>query len=334
MRWGLTAAVGLTDAGTQSPNHATDQQQIGELLDAVGLPAGGTSLSLLPPIEDGTASRELCAAIRGFQEIQGLTADSRVDVGGATWRRLVGLVAPGEEPPGRVPLLLSAADLEVLELPRQASGLPALTYTVRGKPVAVFIGPGVRVELSVTGPLKVDWSGAYPLACEIAPDLAALEAAVASGVARTIGGVALDQLCSRLKIESRAAIGAMFAAVSVRVGLDGTVQLGGSIGDEQGFTSIAFDEAERAVIYTMTRRVLRTHPVTGGAVQISGDLAIELKIITQDGSEASVVAALIAVAAVAVVLLPVAEWAAGSEFVSGLGTGVRQILIRLLPATP
>ncbi|MFD0599460.1 hypothetical protein ACFQZ4_49985 [Catellatospora coxensis] len=198
----------------------------------------------------------------------------------------------------------------------------------------MFTGPGVRVELSVTGPLKVDWSGAYPLACEIAPDLAALEAALASGVARTVGGVVLDQLCSRLKAESRVAIGDMFAAVTVRLGLDGTPQLGGSIGDEQGFNSVAVDPVERAVIYTGTRRILRTHPVTGGAVQLSGDIALELKIIMTDGEEASVVTALLALAVAAVVLLPVAAWAAGSELTSGLGAGVRQILIRLLPATP
>ncbi|MFD0599459.1 hypothetical protein ACFQZ4_49980 [Catellatospora coxensis] len=124
MRWGLTDAVGLTDAGTQSPNHATDQQQIGELLDAVGLPAGGTSLDLLPPIEDGTASPELCAAIRGFQEIQGLTTDSRVDVGGATWRRLIALVAPGRSRPAGCRCCCLPPILRCWSCPGRPAGCP------------------------------------------------------------------------------------------------------------------------------------------------------------------------------------------------------------------
>jgi peptidoglycan hydrolase-like protein with peptidoglycan-binding domain len=329
MKWGLRQPVGLTDEGTQCPNHATDQQQVGELLDAVGLPAGGTPLETLPPIGEGFASPELSEAIRGFQQIQGLVADARVDVNGATWRRLIDLVDPGDAPPGGTPLLLAVSDFEVLELPRNASGLPSLTYTVRGRPVAVFEAPGIRAELSMNGPLQVAWGDAYPIACELAPDMAALEAAVASGVARTIGGVALDQLCSRLKVESRAAIGSMFAAITLRVGIDGAPIIGGSIGDEQGFTSLQFDPVERAVIYTATRNVERAQPVTGGEARVSGSVQLELKVTTTDGDSASVVAALVTVAAVGVVLFPVAEWAAGSELVSGLGAGVRELLVRL-----
>ena len=60
------------------------------------------------------------------------------------------------------------------------------------------------MELSLNGPVKVAWSNAFPLACEISLDFAAIESAVASGAARAIGGAALDQLCSKVKMESRA----------------------------------------------------------------------------------------------------------------------------------
>jgi hypothetical protein len=143
MGWGLRDAVGLTNAGTQCPNHAIDQQQIGELLDAVarlpveipGIPHEGTLIENLPPIEDGVATPELCEAIRRFQAGEGdLVADSRVDVNGATWNRLISLVQPGMEPPGPVPLLLSVRELEIIELPASASGLPAATYSIQGNP--------------------------------------------------------------------------------------------------------------------------------------------------------------------------------------------------------
>lgn len=187
MVWKLTAAVGLTDEGTQCPNVASDQQQVAELLDAVGSPAGGISLNDLPPIGDGLASPELCEAIRTFQTIQGLPQDARVDVDGSTWQRLVELAQPGSAPPGGVPLLLAVAEFEVIELPQSAIDLPSLTYTVLG-PVATFEGGGIRIELSLNGPLKVAWSDAFPLACEVSPDMAALEAAVASGAARANWG--------------------------------------------------------------------------------------------------------------------------------------------------
>jgi hypothetical protein len=331
MGWALSGAVGLTNEGTQARNRAADQQQVAELLDAVGLPAGGFPLDALPSIGDGVASPELCEGIRGFQQVQGLVTDARVDVDGATWRRLMSLVQPGEESPGGVPLLLTASTFEVTELPVSASGLPALTYTVRG-PVATFVGPGVRIDLSVNGPLKVSWGGTFPLACDIAPDLAALEAALASGVARQVGGVALDTLCARLKAESRAAIGSMFAAVSLRVGLDGTPLIAGSIGDDDSFQSVAFDPVERAVIYTANKHIVRTHPVTGGSVEVTGDIQLELKVTAAVTDEASVVAALVAALAFGVVLFPVVEWAAGSEIGAGVGQGVKELLLRLGPA--
>lgn len=331
MPWGLHEAVGLTNAGTQCPNHASDQQEVAELLDAVGLPAGGTSLDGLPPIEEGNASNELSEAIRTFQTVQdGLIADARVDVGEATWARLMELVDPGHAPFGAgVPLLLSVSDFEVTELPESVGPSPSLIYTLQGQ-VAEWDGPGVRVELWVNGPLKVSWSQqAYDLGCEVSPDFKALDAAVASGTARAIGGAALDQLCSRLRSESRAAIGSLYEAVSLRVGLDGTPRIGGTIGDETAFLRVEFDPAERALIYTGSMRVFKSQPVTEGEAQVSGDLRVQLKIIThQDDFEASVGAAVAVLATGAVFLAPAAAWVGGA-LVSGLGAGVREILVRI-----
>ncbi|MDT0447791.1 hypothetical protein [Streptomyces hesseae] len=332
MAWGLREAVGLTDEGTQCPNNASDQQQVAELLDAVGSPAGGTSLDELPPIGEGEASDQLCTAIRNFQSVQeGLTADARVDVGGATWTRLMDLVQPGSAPAGEaVPLLLTVSDYEVTELPQSVAPWPSLVYTLRGK-VAEWDGAGIHMELWANGPLKVAWTKqAYDLGCEVSPDFEALDKAVASGSARTIGGVALDQLCTRLRSESRSAIGNLFAAVSISGGPDGTPRIGGTIGDETAFLRVDFDPVERAVIYTASIHVFKSQTVTEGEAQVSGDLQVQLRITTatEQDYEASVAAALAVLAIAAVVLGPVAEWI-GSQAVSGLGQGVRQILTRI-----
>jgi hypothetical protein len=333
--FGLRAAVGLTDAGTQCPNVGGDQQQVAELLDAARLPAGGTALTDLPPIEEGFASPALCEAIRRFQAVQGLTTDARVDVNGATWQRLLSTAQPMAPPVGGVPLLLVASTFDVIELPTTASGLPSLTYSIKG-PVATFEGPGVHIELSVQGPMKVDWGATYPIACALSPlDMGVLQSGIATGSARTIGGAALDALCSRIKVESRAAIGNMFAAVTLQVGLDGAPVLGGSIGDATSFQSVAFDPAARAVIYRATKTVFRTEPVLGGSVTLSGGITLELKVTAaEEQTEASVVAALLAAVVGGVVLLPLAEWVAGSAVgsASGVGAGVRQVLLRLGPA--
>jgi hypothetical protein len=161
------------------------------------------------------------------------------------------------------------------------------------------------------------------------PNIAALEAAVASGAARAVGGVALDTLCSQLKAESKAAIGSLFAAVSLRVGLDGTPIIGGSIGDEQSFQSVGFDPVEQAVIYTATKHVLTNHSVTGGDVEITGDIQLQLKVTAAATDEASVAAALAVIAIGTIVLLPVAAWAATPPVEAGVGTGLSQILVRL-----
>ncbi|WP_432123679.1 hypothetical protein [Streptomyces sp. C10-9-1] len=331
MPWGLREAVGLTNAGTQCPNYAYDQQQVAELLDAVGLPAGGTSLDALPPIGDGHASDELCEAIRTFQTVQdGLIADARVDVGAATWTRLMELVDPGNASAGDgVALLLAVSNYEVTELPESVPPWPSLIYTLRGQ-VAEWDGPGIHMELWVNGPLKVSWSKeAYDMGCEVSPDFKALDSAVASGSARTVGGVALDQLCSRLRSESRGAIGELFAAVSIGTGLDGTPRIGGTIGDETAFLRVEFDLVERAVIYTGNMHVFKSQTVTEGEAQVSGDLQVQLKITTGEQDYAASAAAALAVLAIAVVVLaPSAAWAGGTV-VSGLGSGVRELLIRV-----
>ncbi|MFK0124282.1 hypothetical protein ACIQSP_13285 [Streptomyces nigra] len=151
------------------------------------------------------------------------------------------------------PLLLAVSNYEVFELPENAAPWPSLGYTLRGQ-VAEWDGPGTRMELRVDGPLKVSWSRvAYTLGCEVSPDFKALDEAVASGSARAIGGVALDQLCSRLRTESRDAIGSLFAAVSVSTGLGGTPRIGCPIGDETTFLRVEFEPVERTVIYTGAR---------------------------------------------------------------------------------
>ncbi|MCX4580980.1 hypothetical protein OHB41_49400 [Streptomyces sp. NBC_01571] len=331
MPWGLREAVGLTNEGTQCPNHASDQQQVAELLDAVGLPAGGTSLDTLPPIEDGQASDELCKAIRNFQTVQdGLIADARVDVGAGTWTRLMELVDPGSAPAeAGTPLLLAVSTYEVFELPESAAPWPSLSYTLRGQ-VAAWDGPGIHMELWVNGPLKVAWSqDSYNLGCEVSPEFKALDEAVASGSARAIGGIALDQLCSRLRSESKEAIGSLFAAVSIGTGLDGTPRIGGTIGDDTSFLRVEFDPVERAVIYTGSVHVFKSHPVTQGEAQVSGDLQVQLRITTGAEDYAASVATALAVLAIgAVFLVPTAAWL-GSAIVSGLGTGVREIIVRV-----
>jgi hypothetical protein len=141
--------------------------------------------------------------------------------------------------------------------------------------------------------------------------------------------VALDTLCSQLKAESKAAIGSLFAAVSLRVGLDGTPIIGGSIGDEQSFQSVGFDPVEQAVIYTATKHVLTNHSVTGGDVEITGDIQLQLKVTAAATDEASVAAALAVIAIGTIVLLPVAAWAPTPPVEAGVGTGLSQILVRL-----
>jgi hypothetical protein len=330
MGWGLRAAVGLTDQGTQCPNFGGDQQQVAELLNAVGIPAGGIPLHSLPPIEEGHASAELCEAIRTFQSVQqGLAQDARVDVNDQTWQRLVSLAGLSSPPLGGVPLLLVVSSFDVVELPSSASGMPSLTYSLKG-PVATWIGPGIRVELSVQGPVKVDWGSTYPIACFMSPDLATMQTAVTSGVARNIGGAALDGLCSKLKLESRAAVGKLFSAISLQVGWNGAPVLAGSIGDGVSFQSIAWDPVERAVLYRTTKQVVQTQPALGGSVQLTGSLTLELKVtVEEQDHEASVVAALVVAVAAGIVLAPAAEWAAVEATAAGLSNGVTQIIARL-----
>lgn len=342
MAWGLTNAVGKTNEGGQCPNVAADQQQVAELLDAVanlpieipGVPHEGTLLADLPPIEDGHASEELSEAIRRFQTGEGdLTADARVDVGGATWQRLIGLVNPEQLVPGPSPVLLTMRELVVTELPATASGVPSFGYTLRGQPVASFAAPGILIELSVVGPLSVSWEGAYPVACATSPDFAALEAAVATGAARTIGAEALSNLCNRIQLESKAAIGNLFAAVTLSIGLDGTATIGGSIGDGFSAVGVSFDPVQRAIIYTGDIAILRPQPVTGGEAKLSGKLRAEIKVSAQqDSFEASLTTVAVLFLAGVIVLRPVIVGLGVGGSVPAISEGVREVIARLLPA--
>ncbi len=66
-------------------------------------------------------------------------------------------------------------------------------------------------------------------------------------------------------------------------------------------------------------------------MEVSGNVQVEFKVISEEAEEASVVAALVAAVALGVVLAPVAEWAAGSELAAGVGAGVRQLIVCLFP---
>lgn len=181
--------------------------------------------------------------------------------------------------------------------------------------------------------MKVSWGNTFPLACAVSPNFSALEAAVASGVARTVGGAALDNLCSQLKVESRASIGNMFAAISLRVGLDGTPVIGGSIGSDQSFQSLSFDPVQGAIIYSATMKLLTLQPVTGGNVKVSGAVQAELKVTGNGGDQASIIANLVVAGAAGfIVLAPAVTWASSSTAIAGIGQGVSELLI-LLGAT-
>jgi hypothetical protein len=340
MGWGLKQAVGLTDQGTQCPNLASDQQQVCELLDAVIdvdvapplSPHAGTRFDDLPPIEDGLASPQLWEAIRRFQAGEGdLTQDARVDPGGATWNRLIQLVSPGNAPPGPVPLLLTYRESTITELPSSASGYPALIYTIQGNPIAIYSGPGITIELNVTGPIKVSWDGAYPIACVTNPQFAALEAAVASGVARTVGAAMLKNLCAQIQIESRAAIGSLFAGVTATFGPTGALQLKGTIGDGFVSTSVGWLPAERAIFVDGDLPVLQTRPVTGGQATLKGTLRVRVIIKTNNNDYAASLGTVIALAAIgAIALAPIiAGLGAAGASTEAVGGGVTQILLRL-----
>lgn len=325
MSWGLSAAV-----GRETPNAAIDQQQVAELLDTAGLPAGGTSLDSLPPIDDGTASPELVAAIESFQSVQELGVDGIVDVDGATWKRLVEIGDVQSIPDGPTGVVLSAADLSVVELPPSASGFPAVSYSVRFVSV-VYELPGFTVEVSASGPIKVQWGASFPATCELIPDIGAVDAAVKSGDARAVGGAALDNLCGRLKLESSAAIADLFMRVSLTASPDGGVILGGSIGDGTTFHSVSFDAGDGSISYTGTTRITSPSPVPGGEVQVSGILQTRVKITPSDGGadQASVIASLVVLAAAGVLLTPVIEAGEIAETLTTIGAGARQIILRL-----
>lgn len=342
MSWGLKQAVGLTDAGTQCPNLASDQQQVCELLDAVVdvpvvppfLPAVGTRIADLPPVEDGRASGELCEAIRRFQVGEGdLGTDARVDPGGGTWTRLMLRVNPGSAPPGPVALLMSYRDGSIVELPSSASGYPAFIYTIQGQPIAIYDTPTLRIELNVIGPLKVSWDGAYPIACVANPNFAALEAAVASGAARWVGAEALRSLCSQIQLESKAAVGSLFAGVTASFDAAGSVQIKGTIGDGFNATSIGWLPAERAIFYDGDLPILQTRPVTGGQATIAGRLRVRVTIKTNNDDYAASLATLAVLAVTGIIalspLIPGLGAAGAAE--GAVGQGIPEVVGRLVP---
>jgi hypothetical protein len=158
------------------------------------------------------------------------------------------------------------------------------------------------------------------------------QAAVASGAARAVGGAALDGLCSRFKVESKQAVGSMFAGISLSLGADGTPVLGGSIGTDTQVISVAFDPVEQAVIYEATKHVLQHAPTLGGEVLLSGDLQLRVKVTSAVPEFEASVATLVALLAVGAIVMSLVEaWAAGGASVSGVGAGARQLILRLGP---
>ena len=111
----------------------------------------------------------------------------------------------------------------------------------------------------------------------------------------------------------------MFSAISINMS-DGIPTLGGSIGDTQGFTSLEFSPFERALIYKVRRRLQQTSQVTGGEVQISGDVELQLKVITEDDDQGSAVASLAVLLVVQLFSSLWAEWMVGSEVAGSLGS--------------
>jgi peptidoglycan hydrolase-like protein with peptidoglycan-binding domain len=287
-------------------------------------------LDALPPIDDGVSSPELVGAIELFQSVQMLSADGVVDVDGATWNRLIEIADVQNIPDGPTGMVLSAANLSVVELPQSSSGFPALSYSVRFVSV-VYELPGFTVEVSASGPIKVQWGATFPATCELIPDIGSVDTAVKSGDARVIGGAALNNLCGRLKLESSTAVADLFMRVSLTMSPDGELILGGSIGDGTTFHSISFDAADSSISYTGTTRINSPSSVPGGDVQVSGAVQTRVKLTPTDGGadQASIIASLVVLAAAGVLLTPVVEVGEIAELLGTIGAGATEIIFRL-----
>ncbi|WP_277369613.1 hypothetical protein [Rhodococcus rhodochrous] len=333
MGWELERAV-----GNQMPNMALDQQKVAELLDAVRLPSGGTSLDNIPPIEDGVISRELSEAIGNFQSVQNIAVDSIVQVGGETWKRLIDISEMQNIPPGPATIVLSVAEQSIAEIPQSAptaSGFPALQYSIKFTSLP-FRMPGCRVEMTISGPIKVQWGEGYPVAIELSQDLQALDEAVKSGSARDLGAAALDTLSYRLKVESSTAVASLFTKISVTIALDGSLAIGGSIGDGTTFYSLSFDPDDRSMIFSGSTKVDKRVDALGGEVRLTGALQITAKFTPDQGGddEASALASLIVLAGAGALLVSVMSEAAIVDQLTKVGIGVREIVLRIPAFAP
>ncbi len=187
--------------------------------------------------------------------------------------------------------------------------------------------------MRVKGPMKVDWGNALPFAVIADANTAALQTKVDNGTAITTSGVTLADESAKLQVESRVAIGTLFAAVKLGFDTSGAPTLGGSLGDTEGFVTVTWDPMDRAAVFEAERNILRFIPTSFGAdVTLTGKLFIQLKIKAQDAEEPASVVAHLAVVLPAlylggVVITSVIELA-GAEAVYALA---RQALIKLVP---
>lgn len=330
----LSGAVGRPSAeGNLADNQAIDQQMVIELLDAGWHPPLIPLVEQLPPVEEGVANEALCVEIARFQQANNLiVVDGRVSVGGQTWQMLVFHAQATLQDPQPPPVVLSLSDFEVRDLPRIASGLPSVTYSIDGTPCILY-GPGYTMELKTTGSLKVDWGNALPFAVAVSPTTASLQTKVDNGVVQSTPAVKLAEDSAEMQQESRVAIGTLFAAVTVGMGVNGAPVLGGSIGNAEGFLSVSWDPLARAIVYRGERQVFTTVVTRfGGVVTITGRLRVELKVTSGlVADEASVVAALaVAVALGYVVIPPVLAIEGGGALLAIIGRGLMKLVPRVL----
>ena len=342
MVWQLKDAVGLNDDGTQCANIALDQQQVAELLDALAkrpgpVDVGGTALDALPPIEEGQASPELIGAILRFQQTQGLVQNSRVDVDSASWTALTGKADIADIPAGPGPVLFSYNDVDIIALPATASGLPALTYTLRSDRVLEYDDGRIKITVGLQGPIKVDWGTPFPIACAASPDFSAIENAVNSGSIKSLGQEARNGVCSELQLQSKATIGSLFAAVTLTMDNGPNPRLGGTVGDQYTALSAEWIPTTNSVRIIGRLPILQTRPVTGGAsVTLSGTLRVVVTISANEDDQQASLGAVAALAAVGVLIVPavitglgIAETGAGA--VIAISEGIDAILVALAP---
>ncbi len=335
MSWELQAAVGLNNDGSFCPNRRIDQQIVAELLMKIPLPAGGLMSSLdplliLPPITtDGYISDELVSAIHTFQAVHStqLNIDRRVEPGGLTWLAMVGLASVPPLPVMPVVHLVLDPVANRLEEapPVPASGFPAIAYKLTGEQL-VYDDGRLRISIALEGAMTGAWGESFGIACTVNPSLRALDQAVKSGSARQIGATALEQACHELSAETRFAAHKLFSAVSVSMdpAAPGTFKMSGSLGDKWTQVSTGF-EPPNTVTASGSLTVSETAPLAalGGRITFSGTLGCTIKVTLRDPVDPASVGALIAVALVGAVLVPIeAPWIATASTVQGAETAV------------